>query len=387
MLSNFDRTVNRLGTYSATWDCIARKYGEDIISLGVAEMEFETCPDVKKAILSAADRGIYSYTEIFPEFGESCVSWFSRRHKWDFSSKEVLFAPRIIQLTAAVFNHLFRKAKVATFSPYYAPIIHVIASSGAKLRKVSLRNDNGMSRWCFDKKKLADAFADADVFVLTNPHNPTGRVWTYDELMEIAKLAEKHDVMLFSDDIHCDILRSDMKWIPVAGVVAENNLNVKVITCVSPAKSFNIAGIETAAAIVNDKELYKNVAISLEKTGIFNPNYFALPAAIAAWNSDGIWLNELNRYLSDNLSYTVERFAGKTSDFTCYVPEATYLLWIAAFDFLKKKNYREFPGVYNGVSVSPGKYYGKEWSEYFRLSVGLPRKTLDLAINRITESL
>ncbi|MFY9262454.1 MAG: aminotransferase class I/II-fold pyridoxal phosphate-dependent enzyme [Actinomycetaceae bacterium] len=378
--NEFER-IDRFGTFSASWDCLASEYGADFISLAIAEMDFETAPEVKQAITNAAGHGIYSYTEVFPEFGQACANWFERRHNWSFGANDVVFTPRIIEMIAALCTHVFPKARIGTFSPYYGPIIEVVERSGAHLTELLLVDD-GFGNWSFDAEQMRESFTHIDVFILTNPHNPTGKLFSYEELVSILRLAEENGVVIISDDVHCDILRPGKQWIPIAKIAGELKSPVKIVTCVSPAKSFNVAGIETAAAIISDPVLRQQAREALRAAGIHNPNFFALPTAIAAWNSDGAWIDRLNVHLTSNLNYAAKRLV-EVEGLRVTVPPATYLLWVHAPDLMPNREACNEVIKTTRVVFGPGENYGSQWSGYFRLSTAVPHATLQEATARL----
>ncbi len=378
----FDDVVDRRGSYSASYDFMAHAYGEEVISLAIAEMDILTCPDVRKAVRQATEYGVYSYTDVPHEFGQACSHWFKNVHGWSFPDSHVLFSPRIIELIAAIVNHVIPRARVGTFSPFYGPIVQTIRKTGGGVLTCSLSPDpEGV--WRFDEAEVSALFTEIDIFLLTNPHNPTGRVWSEQELTHIAKAARENGVLIISDDIHCDIVSAGATWRPIAQLCSEKSIDADVITCVSPAKSFNMAGLEAAAAVISHSDLRERVFDALQMSGIHNPNYFAIPAALAAWNSDGTWLRSLNKYLAANRDFTVAELGDGDPQITLYRPESTYLLWGHAPDLLPDASACHELSRCARVLISPGENFGSEWNGYFRIGVALPRPRLRIAVGRL----
>ena len=383
---DFDRNIDRRGFNSVSYDFIAPKYGQEAISLSIAEMDFQTCPEVLEAVTNSAKHGIYSYTDVPNTYGEACANWFSNTHNWFFNPDNVVFSPRIIELVAGIFNHVFHNPRFATFSPFYAPIVNTAVSCGGQLYTIPLKiNNDGL--WTYDTKALEEAFEGIDIFILTNPHNPTGRVWSEDELAKIANLAALNDVLIISDDIHCDILREGVKWHPIGMLCLREKNNSAVVSCVSPAKSFNLAGLEAAAAITSDAELRRKMRKSLQLSGIHNPNYFSIPAAISAWNSDGTWMRALNKYIDRNLKFVTNFLQSKAPYIKFYFPEGTYLLWCDASKVISSSISYEYLAQKSHVVISPGDNFGAAWKGYFRIGVAIPRSKLEVAMIRLLSQL
>lgn len=383
---DFGKYIDRKGFNSVSYDFVAPKYGQDTIALSIAEMDFQTCPEVLETVIKHAKHGIYSYTEVPDTYGEACANWFSNMHGWVFNPKYVVFTPRIIEMIAGIFNHIFHNPRFATFSPFYAPIVNTAVACGGQLYPILLKI-NHEGRWSYDIKEVEEIFEKIDIFILTNPHNPTGRLWSETELAEIAKLAKLNNVLIISDDIHCDILREGVKWHPIAAVCSDEKIDIKLITCVSPAKSFNLAGLEAAAAITSDVELRNKMRKSLRLSGIHNPNYFSIPAAIAAWNSDGAWMKELNKYIDENLKFVSERLQAEAPYIKFCFPEATYLLWCDVSSIHSFSIFYEYLAQKSHVVISPGDSFGTEWKDYFRIGVATPRSKLDVAMMRFLNQL
>lgn len=378
----FDTVVNRRGSHCASYDFMVPEYGEDAISLAIAEMDIPTCPDVRDAVRQAAELGIYSYTEVPKAFGEACSCWFETMHGWSFPESHVLFTPRIIELVSAMVNHVFTHPRVGTFSPFYSPIIETIRQCGGGVVTTSLSPDSE-GIWRFNEADVSALFSQIDIFLLTNPHNPTGRVWSEKELLYVANAASENGVLIISDDIHCDIVSAHATWKPIAQLCRENSIDIDVVTCVSPAKSFNMAGLEAAAAIISDANLRQRVQSALRMSGIHNPNYFSIPAALAAWNSDGTWMRELNKYLAGNNDVMVSELEQASPRVSLCRPEATYLLWAYAPELLPNAKACEDVSRRSKVLVSPGENFGPEWGGYFRIGTALPRPRLRVAARRL----
>ncbi|MDE1642750.1 MalY/PatB family protein [Actinotignum sanguinis] len=368
------RVINRRGTWSAKWETLPPEH----ISLSVAEMEFACAPAIRVAIEKAAARGIYSYTEVFPDFASACTSWFARRHGTEFGEESVVFVPRIVEATAMICAHMLPAgAKVITLSPAYDPIMEVVRRCGCQVTEPSMFYTEGTWHIPFDE--LATILPDADLFILTNPHNPTGRAFTQEELERLSELLAKSSCLVLSDDIHCDILRAGRRWLPLARY-ADAKLRTRLITALSPSKSFNMAGLEASALIVPDHRLRARIREGLRAAGFHNPNYFAIPAAIAAWTQCEEWLNTTLAYIDNNMEAFVPRFGALFAREKAVIPDATYLFWCDT----RRLGAATAAEVCAGAGVHPsyGKGFGPEWHEYLRFNLAAPQSLLDTALQR-----
>lgn len=383
----FDDVVDRFGTWSANWDVHGSDFDPPLISMAVAEMEFPTAPPVRRAVEQSASRGVYSYTEVFPDFGRACSGWFARHHSFEFSPESVVFAPRIVEVVSAILNHVLADhPKVVTLSPAYGPILEVVRESGCAVVEVPLLG-SPRDGWSIDFDLLAQSLASAEVFILTNPHNPTGRVWSESELEAVADAVRASGVLVISDDIHGDVTRPDHSWLPLARVAPDLSESGRIITCLSPGKTFNMAGLEASAIVVENETLRNQLKRAIRAAGLHNPNYFAIPAAIAAWTDGDSWLAAVNSYIDANLRYVHERFSRELAGVVSAIPEATFLMWVDGRELgLDKKKIDHITRDSN-VLVTPGEDYGAHWAGYFRMSVAMPASMLSEAMDRLISAL
>ncbi|PID97937.1 MAG: aminotransferase [Actinobacteria bacterium] len=393
----FNTHLNRWNTHSAKWDLLARPLGEDAISLSVADMEFRTAPAVIEAITHAAQHGSYGYTEVFEDFYDAATHWQRSCHGWDISTDDVHFFPRIIECIAVLVNDILpsqlafnRPPIVTSLVPAYGPIMEVIELSGADIRRVPLHEktlDNGEISHSFDPEKLDAALNGADLLIWCNPHNPTGRVWTRKELETVAKIAARHDVLVLSDDVHADFTRPERTpYTPLALVSPDLWDSERLIQCASPGKTFTTAGLE-AAAIFAPGQLGTALEKAKRKAGLHNPHYFAIPAAIAAWNEGGKWVDALRRYIDANLrlAHTILKRQLPKAHLTD--PDGTFLIWVEASAYLTDEEDLNRACSNSAVAVSPGSDFGHEYARHFRINVALPASELEKALTRLCAAL
>lgn len=387
---NFTQHLNRWGTHSAKWDLLAHDLGTDSFSLSVADMEFPTAPAVKKAVIQAAEHGNYGYTEIFDDFAQAAIRWQSLRHQWTPQADEVHFFPRVVQCVSALVNFIIEKPAnrnitVVTLDPAYSPLLEVCERSGTTIRRVPVRESAGKSLvdWC----ALEEALTDADLLLWCNPHNPTGRVWTHEELRRLATIALKYTFITLSDDIHADFTRPGRTpYTPLARVSPQLWDSGRLIHCASPGKTFTIAGLE-ATAIFTPNTLGEPLESAKRQMGLHNPNYFSIPAVIAAWNNGDTWVNELQNVIDSNLTFATNFLKEKLPLAHVGNPDGTYLLWVEAGTYLQDDDALTRVCTRARVAVSFGDDFGPNYGHYLRINVALPPSELNRALTRLCDSI
>lgn len=392
--SAFDFTthLDRWNTHSAKWDLLAAHLGPDALSLSVADMEFRTAPCVRDAVVEAALHGTYGYTEVFDDFRDAAARWQHLRHGWDVSPDDVHFFPRIVQVVRALLTDVLptrighTTPVVVSTTPAYGPILEVVRRCGAELRLVPLAPD-AEGTWRFEADDLDRALDGAHLLLWCNPHNPTGRVWSEDELATIARLAAHHDVIVLDDDIHADFTRPGRTpYVPTALAAPDLWDSGRLIQCTSPGKTFSIAGLESSAILVAD-ELGAELETAKRRAGLHNPNYFAIPATIAAWTRGEAWVDALQLRLDTNLTRTVTHLREALPTAKVTDPEGTYLVWVDAREILTHPDQLSEACRAARVAVTPGDDFGEEWDGYFRLNTALPPAELDEALHRLCTAL
>lgn len=386
----FDETITRWGTHSAKWDLLAAHLGEDALSLSVADMEFATCPEVSRAIVDACAEGIFGYTEVFDDFREAAARWQERRHGWALEPGDVHFFPRIVQCVSALCSIVLpgllgRPPSVVTLDPAYGPIIEVVERAGCELRRVPLDLSGETPR--IPEDLFARAMDGADLLLWCSPHNPTGRVWSEREMDMVASLARQGDVLVLSDDIHADFQRPGRnRYRPLAAVAPRLWESGRLIQCASPGKTFNSAGLEASAIAVRG-ELGERLEEAKRLMGLHNPNFFAIPATIAAWNLGGAWVDELRDRIDANLRVAVEYLRHALPRARVVDPDGTYLVWVDARAYLASSASLDEAVADSQVAVSPGEDFGSEYEGFFRINVALPERDLVRALERLCEAI
>ena len=386
----FDETITRWGTHSAKWDLLAAHLGEDALSLSVADMEFATCPEVVRAIEGACAKGIFGYTEIFDDFRQAAARWQEQRHGWALDPKDIHFFPRIVQCVSALCSIVLPKSLgrppcVVTLDPAYGPINEVVERAGCELRRVPLDLSGEAPR--IPEDSFARAMEGAELLLWCSPHNPTGRVWSEREMDMVASLALHGDVLVLSDDIHADFQRPGRnRYQPLAAVAPRLWESGGLIQCMSPGKTFNTAGLE-ASAIAVCGELGAHLEEAKRLMGLHNPNFFAIPATIAAWTLGEAWVDELRDRIDANLRVAVEYLRRALPQARVVDPDGTYLVWVDARAYLASSASLGEAVVASRVAVSPGEDFGASYEGFFRINVALPERDLVRALECLCEAI
>lgn len=386
--------VVRWGTHSAKWDLLAAPLGPDALSLSVADMEFRTAPAVIEAVTRAARHGSYGYTEVFEDFRQAAVTWQDKRHGWRPRTGDVHFFPRIVQCVSALCCHVLpadlgRPPAVVTLVPAYGPVLEVVGRSGAELRRVPLLMVDGVAR--LDLDALGRALDGADLLLWCHPHNPSGRVWSRAELADVGRLARERGVLILSDDVHADFTRPGRaSYVPLAQVCPELWHAGRLIQCTSPGKTFTTAGLEASAIMVRG-DLGERLEEVKRLVGLHNPGYFAVPAALAAWERGGPWVDHLLGVLDANLTLAVGLLRERLPRALVTDPEGTYLVWVDARAYLpagpRAGAALESACRAARVAVSPGQDFGREYVGWFRVNAALPATDLRTALERLCDAL
>lgn len=377
MKYDFDKLVNRKNSASLKWDV---KEGE--LPLWVADMDFECAPAIKDAILKKANQGIFGYSIIPDEWAKSYIYWWKKRHNFEIKSEELIFCTGVVPAISSLVRKLTTPAeKVLVQTPCYNIFFNSIVNNGRFPVESPLKY-NGTS-YSIDFERLEEDLSDPQVslMILCNPQNPTGNIWSKQELAQIGELCKKHNVIVISDEIHCDITEPNFSYIPFAS--ASETCAELSVTCIAPSKCFNIAGINSSAVFVRNAALRHKVWRSLNTDEIAEPNVFAVDATIAAFSKSEDYLNELNKYLFENRKFACDFIKQKMPKFNAVDAKATYLLWLDV-----KQNGDDFAQRLRketGLFINGGSEYGKSSENFVRINLACPRSVLSDALNRLDD--
>jgi cystathionine beta-lyase len=373
--SVFDTLIDRSNLSSDKWS----KYPENVIPMWVADMDFDSPDCIKKSLNQRVEEGVYGYTHTPKALGKVIQSHLSSRYDWDVSAAHLVHLPGLVcalHLSVRVFSN--EGDGIVVPGPIYYHLTKAPLVSGRELLSVDMVIQNG--RWLPDMAQFEAACAKSNskMILLCNPHNPGGTVYTKTELLSIHALAKKYDLVVVSDEIHCDLILDDLPHVPFASL--NQDAANRTITLMAPSKTFNIAGLGYAFAVIENAELRQ--AFNQEKAGLIpSPNMLGLTAAIAAYEEGQAWHQALLVYLKNNRDFLVQRITATPLKMVHL--ESTYLAWIDASDLQLENPYQFFLDA--GVGVSDGKDFGN--SNYIRLNFGCPQSILDQAMTRIEEAL
>ena len=381
MKYDFDEIIERRGTGSVKWD---ESPSADVIPMWVADMDFKAAPAILEAIRNRAEHGVFGYALVEDDYYDAIISWFQRRHQWTIRREEILYTTGVIPAMSCAIKALTMPGeKVLILSPDYNCFFSSIHNNGCEVLESVLRfSRNIPNRFEVDWEDFEHQCADekTTAFLLCNPHNPTGRVWTREELQQMADICHRHQVHIISDEIHCELIMPDHQFCPMATVDDE------AIILNSPTKSFNIAGLQVANIICRNAEWRRRINRAININEVCDLNPFGPVALKAAYNESETWIDELNQYLWDNYQALSDFVAQNIPQWKVMPLEGTYLVWVdvslccdnvtAYTDKLMQKA---------KVWLNPGTMYGAESGKgYVRINIACPKSRMMEALQRIS---
>ena len=386
MKYNFDEIVNRRGTGCVKWDEMPR---EDMIPLWVADMDFKAAPAIQNAIRKRAEHGVFAYTLVEEPYYEAVISWFQRRHQWTIQREEILYTTGVVPgMSVAIKALTMPGEKVLILSPDYNCFFSSIRNNGCEVLESVLKlssRSGGARGWVVNWQDFESKCADekTTVFLLCNPHNPTGRVWTKEELGRMNDICMKYGVKVVSDEIHCELVMPGHTFQPFAAVNEACRQNSVILN--SPSKSFNTAGLQTANIICAQPEWRRRLDRAININEVCDLNAFGPVALMAAYNESEDWIDELNQYLWGNYQALCQYAEEHLPEWKVRPMEGTYLPWVdITATGLSSQAYADKLLKEAKVWVNPGTMYGAQSGEgYIRLNIACPRALLMEALERI----
>lgn len=373
---SFDVPVNRRGTQSVKWSV-----EENELPMWIADMDFASPPEVIRAVQRRAQHGVFGYCTMPSAWGEALCGWWKRRHRFAMDPESLLFCTGVVPAVSSIVRRLTCAGEsVVLQTPAYNAFFPSITNNGRHVLENPLIYENGEYRLDFDDLERKLAAPQATLLILCNPHNPTGKIWTKDELAHIGELCEKYHVLVLSDEIHCDLTDPGCEYIPFASV-SETCRRISV-TCIAPTKTFNLAGLQSAAVMAADEGLRCRIRAGLHTDGITGLNAFAADATIAAYTYGDAWLDALRAYIHAN-KCTVQAYIAENLPQIHLVPsQATYLLWLDCSALPgDKTELSAFLREKTGLFVSAGKAYGSP--DFLRMNIGCPRALVEDGLARL----
>lgn len=364
MTYEFDKIVDRRGTNSLKWDV-----SEGELPMWVADMDFQVAPEIKAAILKRAEHGVFGYSIIPKEWYDAYIKWWDRRHHFRMEKDWLLFVTGVIPAISSAVRRLTAVGEnVLVQTPVYNQFFTSIVNNGRNVAEAPLRYDE--QNYYIDFKELEQKLADPDttLMLLCNPHNPVGKIWDKETLAKIGELCFKHHVKVLSDEIHCDLTAPKREYVPFASA---SELCRKIsVTCITPTKTFNLAGIQTAAIAIPDEVLRHKMQREIMIDDVAEPNAFAVDAAIAAFNEGEAWLDALRDYVDGNKRLVSTFLKENLPDIKIVHAEATYLVWLNLSALQGSgKEIGGFLREKTGLYLTDGGLYGRGGENFLRMNL------------------
>lgn len=387
MKYNFDDIIDRTSNYSAKWLELESKFGrDDLLPMWVADMDFKSPEPVIKAIRERADQGIYGYTTRPQSYFNTIVQWQNNRHGWSPDENLLIHSPGVVFSISLIIQEFTEPGdKIIVQPPVYYPFFSVIENNNRKItyNPLKIKDD----KYIMDFDDLENKIdKKTKMLILCSPHNPVGRVWTRDELIRLAEICSKNNIRVISDEIHEDIVYEGYKHVPFATL--PDTLIEGLISCFSPSKTFNLAGLQASITAFSNKQDYGRFERVLDIFDLKRNNCFSVVATEAAYKHGEKWLQELIEYLQRNISFLREYVNKNFPEVKVYSPEGTYLVW---FDFkglgMDKDLLSHFIINKAKVALDEGYWFGKEGEGYLRINVACPRAILKEGLERIKNAI
>ena len=382
MKYNFDKPTNRRGTGSLKWDV-----PENELPMWVADMDFETVPEVVEALKKRVEHGIFGYSIMPDTWSQSYVNWWDKRHHITLNPDKLIFTTGVVPAISSAVRKLTTPAEnVLVQTPTYNIFFNSIRNNGRNIVENHLLYDGREYHidWETLERQLADP--QTSLMILCNPHNPIGKIWDKETLARIGALCAENDVTVFSDEIHCDITAPGKEYVPFASV--NEQCRQISVTAIAPTKTFNLAGIQSAAVYAENKVLHHKMWRRLNTDEVAEPNAFAMCATIAAFTCGADWLDELRVYIEENIKYVTDFIAREIPQMKVVPSEATYLMWLDCQAYTKDSNkLYAFIRKESGLYLASGREYGTNGDGFLRLNVATTRKNVEDGMERLKQSM
>ncbi|WP_316571574.1 PatB family C-S lyase [Neobacillus sp. YIM B06451] len=383
---NFNEVINRLNTGSIKWEMNKEIYGtNDVLPMWIADMDFRPPQELIDAVQERVEHGIFGYTFVRPSVNEAIQSWLASRHGWTIDQSWLAYASGVVPaIAAAVQAYTEPGDKVLVQPPVYNPFFEMIEANGRMVETSPLVLKNG--RYEIDFADFEDAIKKGcKLFLLCSPHNPGGRVWTKDELERLANLCGKYDCIIVSDEIHSDIIFKGRSHVPIANI--SEDIADRTVTFIAPSKTFNLGGIQAAAAIIPNDGLRKKFKEAQNMQGFKTLNTFAAVTTEAAYLYGATWLEALLEYIEGNVSFVRDFLKNNLPAVKLIEPDATYLLWLDCRELLLSDEEIQRRLIEKGkLALEPGKKYGQGGEGFVRMNIACPRDVIEDGLGRLKKA-
>lgn len=390
MKSNFDEFIDRRHTNSAKFDEMDALFGADVMHLGVADMDFRSPEPIIDAMREIVEKGVFGYT-IWPENYEELVcQWMKRRYQVEVDPEWVVFSPRInMALNMAVETFTNPGDGIVLHTPAYTALQAAVEKYDRKMIESPLVLENGRYHMDFEQLRAEiehsqEQGTEVKLMLLCNPHNPTGRVWTEEEMDQIADICREYDLILISDEIHADFIKEGKTF--VSSLKLCEKLKGRMMVCNSITKTFNVPGVILSNIIIPDPEIRAKMKEIIDRWGLHNPNIFAAGILEAAYTKCEDWIGEVNAYLEGNYQLLAEYFEKYMPAFELIQSEGTYMAWLCTEKLnIAPQELEKFFIEKAKVSVYMGDRYGKHTENFIRVNIATSREYLREALEKVRE--
>lgn len=380
---NFDEHIRREGSNSIKYDLRKETFGsQDIIPMWVADMDFRTPGFIVEAISKRLEHEIFGYSFRPPEYYSSIIDWMKARHGLNVEKEWICFSPGIVPaVNICTLAYTDPGDSIIVQPPVYFPFFSAVELHGRKLVYNQLAESDGSWEMDFDNlKKIIDT--RTKMIIISNPHNPVGRAWSTEELEELAEICLKNNILILSDEIHCDLVLPGFRHTPFAGL--SESAAAGTVTCIAPSKTFNLAGLSTSSLIIPDIAKRKSFNSMIEKLHISGGNIFGSAASIAAYTHGHEWLDDLMVYLSANAEYVTSYCASYIPEISPVRLEATYLMWLDCRKLgMTGAELQKFFITKAYVGMNEGSTFGPGGEGFMRMNLACPRATVIKAMEQV----
>lgn len=380
MKYNFDEIILRRDTNSYKWDAATE---EGVLPMWVADMDFRTAPAVVEALRKRVEHGIFGYTKVPAAYYETVVDWFRRRHHWTIEKEWIIYTTGVVPALSAIIKALtFPGDKVLVQTPVYNCFFSSIRNDECEMIANPLIYENRTYRIDFDDLEAKASDPKVKLLLLCNPHNPVGRVWTKEELIRIGEICIRHGVWVVADEIHCELVSPGHTYTPFASI--SEDFLMHSVTCTSPSKAFNLAGLQIANIISADPEVRTRIDKTININEVCDVNPFGVEALMAAYKEGEEWLEELKLYLHENYNHLKAFFEKYLPEYPVTMLEGTYLVWVdcsvlrqSSDDIVETLLAKE------KLWVNEGSLYGEAGEGFIRINIACPRQRLMEGLERL----
>lgn len=382
---NFDEHISREGTSCVKYDLLQEVYGtREVIPMWVADMDFKTPDFIISALKNRLEHEICGYSFRPQGYFSSIVDWLRRRHGWSVEKDWICFSPGVVPaLNFCTLAFTVPGDSIIVQPPVYFPFFPSVEAHGRKLVNNCLIETNGKYEMDFDSLE-SSITATTRMIIISNPHNPVGRAWKKEELLRLADVCLKNNILIISDEIHCDLVLPGYKHVPVASLSKE--ISSITVTLTAPSKTFNLAGLSTSSVIIEDKKLRGSFNKFMEGLHVSNGNIFGTIASVAAYSYGDEWLDELLQYLKVNADLVEEFCPAHIPKIKVVHPEATYLVWLDCRMLGMQGSELHKFFISNGLGMNEGSTFGPGGDGFMRMNIGTTKDTVIKALEQLRKA-